>query len=117
MDSDTLRKLHGAAQLTTEAVEAAISGIEKVQRSITRQVYAPLIQSGPISPPARAVSQMQEGITTSIYQVMRKVNRVAGTTTVSILERLAQQQPTTNRTTSVQVETVAEDVTNARVKP
>jgi len=88
MDQQTLQQLHGASDLTTEAVDAAVAAIGDTHQALAQQPYAVLAAMKSVVGDVTAIEQLQRTITTGVYRTIRVVNQGAGRLATYLWNRL-----------------------------
>ena len=70
-------QIRGIKQLLDDAFSAALDTTEKLHQNIATKPYRLLEKVDPIAAPARAVEQVQSGITHGVYAAIRGVHQVS----------------------------------------
>jgi len=78
MDQQTLQQLHGASDLTTEAVDVTVAAIGETHQALAQQPYVVLTAMKSVVGDVTPIEQLQRTITTGVYRTIRAVNQVAG---------------------------------------
>lgn len=89
MEKRTIRKLRGAVELVTDAVEAATTEAQRTHEALARKPYAVLSRIEPIAGPARAIESLQFAITAIAYGTVRAGNAIAGAVFTAAIDRLS----------------------------
>lgn len=88
MERRTIRKLRGAVELVTDAVEAAAKETQRVHEVFARRPYAVLERIEPLAAPSKAIGSLQFAITALAYGAVRAGNAVAGAVVTTAIDRL-----------------------------
>ena len=88
MEHHVLRQLRGAKDLAQDAVAATVHAVAEAHHDIARVPYAVLGRIPVVGEPARAIEQVQQAITSSVYEAILAVNRLAGSAATCVLDRL-----------------------------
>jgi hypothetical protein len=84
----TIRKLRGAVELVTDAVEAAATETQRVHEEFARRPYAVLERIGPIAAPVRAIERVHTAVMETAYGSVRILNALAGAVVTTAIDRL-----------------------------
>ena len=88
MEKRTIRKLRGAVELVTDAVDAATTEAQRTHEAFARRHYAVLSRIEPIARPAKAIESLQLAITRVAYGTVRAGNAIVGAVVTTALDRL-----------------------------
>jgi hypothetical protein len=88
MERRTIRKLRGAVELVTDAVDAATTEAQRTQEAFARRPYAVLARIEPLAGPAKAIETLQFAITAIAYGTVRAGNAIAGAVLTTAIDRL-----------------------------
>ena len=88
MEKRTIRKLRGAVDLVTDAVDAATTEAQRAQEVFARRSYAVLARIQPLAGPAKAIESLQSAITALAYGAVRAGNAIAGAVVTTAIDRL-----------------------------
>ena len=88
MESRTIRKLRGAVELVTDAVDAATTEAQRTHEALARRPYAVLSRIAPIAGPAKAIESLQLAITAIAYGTVRAGNAIAGAVVTAAIDHL-----------------------------
>ncbi|MEO8055001.1 MAG: hypothetical protein ABI768_07600 [Acidobacteriota bacterium] len=91
MEKRTIRKLRGAAELVTDAVDAATTEAQRAHEELARRPYAVLARIEPIAGPAKAIESLQFAITRIAYETVRAGNAIVGAVVTTALDRLERE--------------------------
>jgi hypothetical protein len=88
VEKRTIRKLRGAVELVTDAVDAATTEAQRTQEAFARRPYAVLARIEPLAGPAKAIESLQFAITAIAYGAVRAGNAIVGAVVTSAIARL-----------------------------
>jgi hypothetical protein len=88
MEKRTIRRLRGAVELVTDAIDAATTEAQRTQEAFARRPYAVLARIEPIARPAKAIESLQFAITAVVYGAVRAGNAVVGAVFTAAVDRL-----------------------------
>ena len=88
MQKRTIRKLRGAVELVTDAVDAAATEAQRAHEELARKPYAVLARIEPIAGPAKTIESLQFAITALAYGAVRAGNAIAGAVVTTAIDRL-----------------------------
>ena len=98
MDEHTLRQLRGAKDLAHDAVDAAVTAVEKAQRGVVHRTYSIVAAVSHLGRPVHAVESVQQTIARGIYGSVRLGNHAttaAASLALDCLESRAQNEEMT----------------------
>jgi hypothetical protein len=88
MEKRTIRKLRGAVELVTDAVDAATTEAQRTQEAFARRPYAVLARIEPLAGPAKAIETLQFAITAIAFAAVRAGNAIVGAVVTAAIDRL-----------------------------
>jgi len=88
MEKRTIRKLRGAVELVTDAVDAATTEAQRTHEAFARRPYAVLERIGPIAGPVRAIEGLHSVVMETAYGSVRVLNAIAGAVVTTAIDRL-----------------------------
>jgi len=88
MEKRTIRRLRGAVELVTDAIEAAATQAQRVHEDFARRPYGVLERIGPIAGPVRAIEGLHSAVMETAYGSVRILNAAAGAVVTTAIDRL-----------------------------
>jgi hypothetical protein len=88
--------LRGLRALLEDAVEHGTTAVERVHKATAARPFAILDLIPPIAPAARGVRLVHDATVTGVYEAIRQVNHLVGTTlsvALDVLERHSSDLP------------------------
>ncbi len=88
----SIQQLRGLKDLIQDAVAAGVNITEETHQAIARQPYALLEKIPIIATPAHVIENVQQTVTSGVYQTIRAVNQVSGAFANQVLDRLEEKE-------------------------
>jgi hypothetical protein len=84
----TIRRLRGAADLVTDAIEAAATEAQRAHEAFARRPYAVLERIEPIAGPVKAIEGVHNLVMETAYGSVRVANAIVGAVVTTAIDRM-----------------------------